>query len=132
MISQAVYELLNVVSITSLATGGVYPVLAPQGASFPFIVWNEKGTPENFKDGSDITYYDVQIDVYASKGKDGAGGFLLVEQIGDAVISELDRYKGTIGGSVIQQTVLESTEILYDPISEAARQILEFRFRILE
>ena len=55
MIGGAIYQLLNVSSITSLVEQLNYGV-SPQENLFPRIIITEQSTPENFKDG----YSDYQ------------------------------------------------------------------------
>ncbi len=136
MITQAIYDLLNVTSITDLVGTNIAPVVATPGIAFPWIVFNERGVPEDFKKGTDNTHsiiseFTVQVDIYCSKGKDGNGGFLECNTIGDAVKDILDGLLQVESGGVnIEQVVLREEQNIYDPISEAARQILEFNFRV--
>jgi len=136
MITQAIYDLLNVANITVLVGTNISPVVATPGVSLPWVVFNERGVPEDFKKGTDSTHsivsnFDVQIDIYCEKGKDGNGGFLECNTIGDAIKLELDGLTPQlIGGVNIEEVVLREEQNIYDPISEAARQILEFNFRV--
>lgn len=136
MITQAIYDLLNVTSITDLVGTNLTPVVATPGIAFPWIVFNERGTPENYKVDTDGTHsiiseFIVQVDIYCSKGKDSNGGFFECNTIGDAVKDILDGLlQVTSGGIAIEQVVLTEEQNIYDPISEAARQILEFKFRV--
>lgn len=136
MITQAIYDLLNVTSITDLVGTNIAPVVATPGIALPWIVFNERGTPEDFKKGADDTHsviseFTVQVDIYCAKGKDGNGGFFECNTIGDAVKVQLDGLlEVSSGGVLIDQVVLREEQNIYDPISEAARQILEFNFRI--
>ena len=132
MITQAIYELLNVANVTSLATGGVHPNVAPQDVSLPYVVWSERGVPENWKDDYSIVNYDVTIDIYTNKGKDGGGGYLQANGILEAIKTELDRYKGTIGGSKIDQVTFQEERTEYDDVSNHAHIVVEFRFRVDE
>ena len=103
--------------------------LAPQENLFPRIVITERSTPENYKDGYSIINHDVEINIYASKAKDGNGGFLQASNISDAIETILYRYKGTIGGKRIDQTLLSNQEILFDNSSQCARVIMEYSIR---
>lgn len=128
MIGPAIYELLNVASVTDLVNG-VYNSLAPENVTFPYVVFNEQSTPENYKDDYAVVHHDVQIDVYCSKGKDGNGGFSEADTIATNIKTILHRYKGTVSGKVIAQTLFDNEDVVFDPISQAARVILTFRFR---
>ena len=47
----------------------------------------------------------------------------------DAMETILYRYKGTIGGKRIDQTLLSNQEILFDNSSQCARVIMEYSIR---
>ena len=66
MISKAIYSILNVSAITDLVND-ISPVIARPNVQFPYIVFNEKGNPEDSKDGYDIINHSVQIDIYTEK-----------------------------------------------------------------
>lgn len=128
MIGDAVYILLNVSSVTDLVSQLNYGIAA-QKDLFPRVIITESGTPENFKDGYSIINHDVEINIYASKGKDGNAGFLEASNIADAIEAILYRYKGTVNGKDIRQTLLSNTEILFDNQSQCARIIMEYSIR---
>jgi len=128
MIGGAIYQLLNVPDVTNLVEQLNFG-LAPQENLFPRIVITERSTPENYKDGYSIINHDVEINIYASKAKDGNGGFLQASNIADMVAFKLYRYKGTIGGKRIDQTLLSNQEILFDNSSQCARVIMEYSVR---
>ena len=128
MIGDAVYTLLNVSSVTDLVSQLNYGIAA-QKDLFPRVIITKSGTPENFKDGYSIINHDVEINIYASKGKDGNAGFLEASNIADAIEAILYRYKGTVNGKNIRQTLLSNTEILFDNTSQCARIIMEYSIR---
>lgn len=128
MIGDAVYTLLNVSSVTDLVSQLNYGIAA-QKDLFPRVIITESGTPENFKDGYSIINHDVEINIYASKGKDGNAGFLEASNIADAIEAILYRYKGIVNGKDIRQTLLSNTEILFDNQSQCARIIMEYSIR---
>ena len=128
MIGGAIYQLLNVTSITSLVEQLNYGV-SPQENLFPRIIISEQSTPENFKDGYSIINHDVEINIFASKVKDGNGGFAEAANIADQIDLILNRYKGESGGKTIQQIYLSNQEILFDSTSQCARVIMEYSVR---
>ena len=117
MIGGAIYQLLNVSSITSLVEQLNYGI-SPQENLFPRIIITEQSTPENFKDGYSIINHDVEINIFASKVKDGNGGFAEAANIADQIDLILNRYKGVSGGKTIQQIYLSNQEILFDSTSQ--------------
>ena len=128
MIGDVVYSLLNVSAVTSLVAQLNYGISAQEDL-FPRVIITESGTPENFKDGYSIINHDVEINIYASKGKDGNGGFLEASNIADAIETILHRYKGTVNSKEVKQTLLSNTEILFDNSSQCARIIMEYSIR---
>jgi len=128
MIGGAIYQLLNISSITSLVEQLNYGV-SPQENLFPRIIISEQSTPENFKDGYSIINHDVEINIFASKVKDGNGGFAEAANIADQIDLILNRYKGESGGKTIQQIYLSNQEILFDSTSQCARVIMEYSVR---
>ncbi len=128
MIGGAIYQLLNVSSITSLVEQLNYGI-SPQENLFPRIIITEQSTPENFKDGYSIINHDVEINIFASKVKDGNGGFAEAANIADQIDLILNRYKGQSGGKTIQQIYLSNQEILFDSTSQCARVIMEYSVR---
>jgi len=84
MIGGAIYQLLNVSSITSIVEQLNYG-LAAQENLFPRVIITEQSTPENFKDGYSIINHDVEINIFASKVKDGNGGFAEASNIADQI-----------------------------------------------
>ena len=128
MIGDAIYSLINVPAVTSLVAQINYGISAQQDL-FPRVIITESGTPENYKDGYSIINHDVEINIYASKGKDGNGGFLEASNISDAIETILYRYKGIVNGKEVKQTLLTNTEILFDNTSQCARVIMEYSIR---
>jgi hypothetical protein len=128
MIGGAIYQLLNVSSITSLVEQLNYGI-SPQENLFPRIIISEQSTPENFKDGYSIINHDVEINIFASKVKDGNGGFAEASNIAEQIDLILNRYKGVSGGKIIQQIYLSNQEILFDSTSQCARVIMEYSVR---
>jgi len=128
MIGGAIYQLLNVTSITSIVEQLNYG-LAAQENLFPRVIITEQSTPENFKDGYSIINHDVEINIFESKVKDGNGGFAEASNIADQIDLILNRFKGVSGGKTIQQIYLSNQEILFDSTSQCARVIMEYSVR---
>ena len=128
MIGGAIYQLLNVTSITSIVQQLNYG-LAAQENLFPRVIITEQSTPENFKDGYSIINHDVEINIFASKVKDGNGGFAEASNIADQIDLILNRFKGISGGKTIQQIYLSNQEIMFDSTSQCARVIMEYSVR---
>ena len=131
MIGAAIYELLNVTAVTNLVND-ISPMIARNGIVSPFIVFNEDGTPENFKGGYGIVNYELMIDVYAKKGRDNAGGKAYLLECYNVIEPILNRYKGTVASVVIDSIYQVSKDVRYDQMSEAARLTIEYKVRVVE
>tara|TARA_R110000868_G_scaffold389359_1_gene658554 strand:+ start:22 stop:474 length:453 start_codon:yes stop_codon:yes gene_type:complete len=129
MIGAAIYELLNVASVTNLVND-ISPMIARSGIDAPYIVFNESGIPENFKNGYSVVNYDLRIDAYAKKGRDNSGGKANLVNIYNAVEAILNRYTGIVAGVRIGQIYQQSQEIRYDEMSESARLTIEYKVRV--
>lgn len=128
MIGGAIYTILNVPAVTDLVAQLNYGIAAQEDL-FPRVVITEQSTPENFKDGFTIINHDVEINIYASKTRDGNGGFLQASNISEAIETLLHRFKGVVSGKRIDQTLLSNAEILFDTSSQCARVIMEYSVR---
>jgi hypothetical protein len=128
VIGKALYTLLNVQSITDLTTD-ISPSVATPEAVFPYIVFNESGSPENDKDGYRVYNHNVQIDIYASKDRDGNGGIEQANAISELIEDIFYMYRGVVADVDIRGCVLTEKQVLYDSISQANRIILEFDIR---
>ena len=126
MITPAIFELLNVPTITNLASK-VYSLQAPQKAVFPLIIINENATFELFKRGIGVRYYDVQIDIYSNRLNNG--GLKEVDQIRKAVESQLLYYAGIIQGRKIDTITIESQGNFFDPVSDKYRCMVQYKVR---
>lgn len=78
--SEYIYSLLNVASITNLATGGVFPLLAEQETN-EFVTYNINVNNNQAKDNR--TYYVVTINCYSNSYDDAL-------KINDAVQTVLE------------------------------------------
>tara|TARA_R110000772_G_scaffold67579_2_gene150035 strand:+ start:10445 stop:10897 length:453 start_codon:yes stop_codon:yes gene_type:complete len=128
VIGKALYTLLNVQSITDLTTD-ISPSVATPEAVFPYIVFNESGSPENDKDGYRVYNHNVQIDIYASRDRDGNGGIEQANTISELIEGIFYMYRGIVAEVDIRGCVLTEKQVIYDSMSQANRIILEFDIR---
>jgi hypothetical protein len=126
VITPAIFELLNVPSVTNLANK-VYPLQAPQKAVFPLIIINENTTFELFKQGIGIKMYDVQIDIYSDRQNNGA--LKELDLIKKAVESELLYYSGVVQGRKIDTITIENEDNFFDPVSDKYRVMIQYKVR---
>jgi len=128
MIAGAIATILNVTAITDLVND-ISPILSPQGIQLPCIVINESASPELYKKGYSVLHHELQVDIYAAKGKDSNGGFLQADTIATEVKRLLTYYSGTVASHTIETIILQNEQPLLDNVSQEARIILEFKVR---
>lgn len=128
MISGAIAEILSVSDITDIVND-ISPYLTPQNTDAPYIVITEQTTPELYKGGYKVVTHEALVHIYASKGKDGNGGFLQAQTIANLCKSQLLYYSGTADGHAIQTITLENEQPLFDNVSQEAIIILDIRVR---
>ena len=93
MSEKAIYGILNAVTEITDLVSGIFPVVATQDSSFPYIIYQKVTTiPTDIKSaGSPLDRARYQVDIY-SKSKSQA------ITIAGHVRTALDRYSGTIAG----------------------------------
>jgi hypothetical protein len=103
-VGQIIYGVLSAASgVTSIVSIRIYPDMAPQNASFPYIVFQKLQTqPTDTKEGvSPLDKLLVQVDCY-SNNYDNA------HSLAGAVRTALDRYTGTINGHVVDKIIFSN------------------------
>lgn len=91
MIQDAIYYLLtNDAAVAAIVGTRIYPDLATQGATYPFIVYGiEQTQPSDTKDGPSV------LDVVTFSVMSFAKSYVQARDMAKAVRAELDRYSGT-------------------------------------
>ena len=103
-VGQIIYGRLSAVAgVTSLVSTRIYPDMAPQNATFPYVVFQKLQTqPTDTKEGvSPLDKLLVQVDCY-SNNYDNA------HALAAAVRTALDRYTGTINGHVVDKIIFSN------------------------
>jgi len=103
-VGQIIYGRLSATSaVTALVSTRIYPDMAPQNATFPYIVFQKLNTsPTDTKEGvSPLDKLLVQVDCY-SNNYDNA------HALAAAVRTALDRYAGTINGHVVDKIIFSN------------------------
>lgn len=127
-LSKAIYEILNVSPLKE-DVKAISPENVTQAKAFPYIMYEQEGEPEDNKDGSGVTMWEVRINIWAEKSKKGNAGITQTQTIADTVNGLMDRFSGTIGGAVIQTIILRDKDSFYDRIAQTARTTLTYRVR---
>ncbi len=103
-VGQIIYGILSATAgVTSLVSTRIYPDMAPQNATFPYIVFQKLSTqPTDTKEGaSPLDKILVQIDCYS-------GSYDTSHTIAAAIRTALDRYSGTINGHVVDKIIFSN------------------------
>lgn len=103
-VGQIIYGRLSAVAgVTALVSTRIYPDIAPQNATFPYVVFQKLRTsPTDTKEGtSPLDKLLVQVDCY-SNNYDNA------HALAAAVRTALDRYAGTVNGHVIDKIIFSN------------------------
>lgn len=114
MIGAAIRTILTGDATVSALTSRVYPVIAPQNAAFPFIVYRRYTTdPEEAKaTAGTLIMQGVEINIY-SKSYDN------LETIGEAVYDALLSYSGTTNGvNIHKDTLFQGEEEFWSEAAE--------------
>jgi hypothetical protein len=103
-VGQIIYGILSATTgVTSLVSTRIYPDMAPQNASFPYIVFQKLSTtPTDTKEGvSPLDKMLVQIDCYSNN-------YDTAHSIAAAIRVALDRYTGTINGHKVDKIIFSN------------------------
>jgi hypothetical protein len=103
-VGQIIYGVLSATAgVTALVSTRIYPDMAPQNATFPYIVFQKLSTqPTDTKEGvSPLDKILVQIDCYS-------GNYDTSHTIAAAIRTALDRYSGTINGHVVDRIIFSN------------------------
>ena len=105
-VEAAIYSILTGdATVSSLVGTRIYPVMAPQDAVLPGIVYKRISTDRLSALSADIGVAEArfQFDCYAAT-------FDQAKIVSEAVRGALQRYKGTAGGTTIRDTVMEDED----------------------
>ena len=124
-LGKAIYSILNVSAVTTLATGGIFPSRARQGAVAPYLVYriNDVIAHETKGGVSDVDHFFIIIEAYAKT-------YSAVEALSLQVRTTLDGYSGTANGVVVDTIVFEDKSDLFDDNAETYSQEIDFMVRI--
>ena len=119
-----IYTKLNVSAITTLATGGVYHVKAPQGTAYPFVTYfmviDVQG--DTFTEWGDDTL--MQVDVWSDSNSAAESG-----EIVEAIAAQMDDKTLSISGYNSAKSIRQNTRLLYEDENKIFHQIIEYSVR---
>lgn len=120
-----IYTKLNVSAITTLATGGVHHVKAPQGTAYPFITYfaviNVQG--DTFTEWGNDTL--IQIDVWSDSNSAAESGEIVEDIAGEMD----DKALTTIGDYNDALFIRQNTRLLYESETGIFHQVMEYSVR---
>ncbi len=127
MITTAIYTMLmSSTDITDIIGDNLFPQIAPQSASMPFVVYEiDSVTPNTTKDGPSI------LDEYSINFICFGNDYDVLFTLNTAIRSKLDRYKGTVDTTCFDQVNFKGSNTGYD--NKANVNIIEsnFNFRAI-
>ena len=128
-IGKAIYNILSTNSDVSTLVGTrIFPNVAPQTTTFPFIIYDVTGVqPNDTKDGaSTLDTNDVMISCYSET-------YSQASDLAQKIRVAMDRInEGTYGGEQIQSSQFQSYNDIFDDTSGDAgiyRKALDFEIR---
>lgn len=128
MIGEGIYSLINIPSINALVND-ISPTVADTTKKPPYIVYNYETTPIVDKDGYNVFTSSIQVDIYTNKDRSGSNGVQLAEQISELVEGQFYMRREVIGTLDVRYSRLEDKQVMYDPVSQLTRIILNFNLR---
>ena len=128
-IGKAIYNVLSTNSdVSTLVSTRIFPNVAPQTTTFPFIIYDVNGVqPNDTKDGvSTLDTNDVMISCYSET-------YSQASDLAQKIRIAMDRInEGTYGGEQIQSSQFQSYNDIFDDTSGDAgiyRKALDFEIR---
>ena len=128
-IGKAIYSILfNDVDVKTLVSTRIFPNVAPQTTTFPFIIYDVTGIqPNDTKDGaSTLDTNDVMISCYSET-------YSQASDLAKKIRIAMDRInEGTYSGEQIQSSQFQSYNDIFDDTSGDAgiyRKALDFEIR---
>lgn len=123
---KAIYSILTSDSDVNAIVGNrVYPQIAAQGASFPFIVYLlDDLEPSDTKSGVS-TLDEVRYEIVAA-----AETYAVLADLTEKIRTALDRYTGTVAGVVIDSIQFTDLDTANDDNNEVFVSSSEFIIRV--
>jgi hypothetical protein len=106
-VGAAIYSLLvNDSAVSALVGTRIYPELAEEGASTPYVVYSVvSNTPSDTKEGTPID--EAQLEIFSV-----ANTYAAANDLADKVRAALDRKSQTVVGTVTVQSIQYTNEVV--------------------
>ena len=123
---KAIYSILtNDSDVSAIIGTKVYPQIAAQGATFPFVVYVlQDNSPSDTKSGVS-TLDEIRYDIVAA-----AETYTELSSLTERIRLALDRYTGTVEGVVIDSIQFIDLDVDNDPATETYVSSSEYILRI--
>lgn len=123
---KAIHELLTSdVDVSAIAGDRIFPQIAAQGASFPFVVYVLQDTsPSDTKSGVS-TLDEVRYDIVVASET-----YAQASDLTNKIRAVLDRYSGTVSGVVIDSIQFIDLDADNDPDTETFLTSSEYIIRV--
>lgn len=120
-------EALLTTMTTALGHARVYPMVLPEGVTLPAVRYTRLGSDREVTMGSNpgMCHAMFQVDVWAAT-------YAEVKADATTLRGALERWRGTVEGIVIQDTMYLSDDDDYDPETKEYRVIIRIKITHLE
>jgi len=107
--SGLVTYLETVTALTNIVSTRIYPLIAPQGSIYPYLIYLKASgsTEHHMTSASDLRLDTYQFDCY--------GTYTQVKSVEDALRGALDGYRGAAGTETIRVCHLQSVRDSHEP-----------------
>ena len=122
-IEEAVYSALTGnATLTGLISTHIYPLVLPQEVALPAVTFFRVSNIHNHGMGGDIDLMETRLQVSIL-----ADSVLRMRTVTDAVRGVLSRWKGTYGGVIVQDSLLDNEMDDFEPETEIYQCIQDYR-----
>jgi len=122
-IEEAVYSALTGnATLTGLISTRIYPLVLPQEVALPAVTFFRVSNLHNHGMGGDIDLMETRLQVSIL-----ADSVLRMRTVTDAVRGVLSRWKGTYGGVIVQDSLLDNEMDDFEPETEIYQCIQDYR-----
>lgn len=122
-IEEAIYSALAGNGIlTALVLTRIYPLDVPQEAILPYVVFSKTGGIRHSAMGTDLSLMEsrIEVEIWADSLKEARA-------VADAVRGVMQRWRGTYGGVVVQDSLITAEYDEYSSDDDAYQSVIDFQ-----
>ncbi len=126
MIGTIIYHILsNAQAVSDIAGNRIYPVVAAQDSTLPYVVYNQISRVPNANKERirQVETYRIQIDMYAAN-------YDQLSDLADAVVNTLSFYSGNVSDTEVDVILFEDENDGFEPDNEVFRKTHDYNIRI--